>query len=205
MFTGIIRDIGRVMRIEPKSGATLFEISTHLDVAGFEIGASVAFSGICLTLIEMTGNSFIVQVSNETVERTTIGEWEVGTYVNIEPSLRMGDELGGHMVLGHVDGVASLDKIIPDGDSHRMIITVPQELAPFIATKGSVSLDGISLTVNMVDGVRFSVNIIPHTLKVTTLGQAKAGQRLNVEIDPLARYIARRMEFAVPATQSEAA
>lgn len=205
MFTGIIRDMGRVQRIEPKSGATLYEISTHLDVASFDIGASVSFNGICLTLIEKTENSFIVQVSNETIDRTTIGAWEVGTSVNIEPSLKMGDELGGHMVLGHVDGVASLDKIIPDGESYRLILSAPRELAPFIATKGSVALDGISLTVNMVDDVRFSVNIIPHTWKVTTLGQAKAGQRLNIEIDPLARYIARRMEFPVVKDESEAA
>lgn len=204
MFTGIIRDMGRVVRIEPKSGATLYEITTHLDVEGFDIGASVAFHGICLTVIEKTANGFVVQVSNETIERTTIDTWEVGTLVNIEPSLRMGDEMGGHMVLGHVDGVAVLEKIIPDGDSVRMIISAPQELAPFIATKGSVALDGISLTVNMVDGARFSVNIIPHTLKVTNLGQVKVGQRLNIEIDPLARYIARRMEFPTIGEMPEA-
>lgn len=198
MFTGLIRDIGTVVRIEPKDGAALYEISTSLPLNEMAIGASVACAGVCLTAIDKGPKSFMVQVSNATMDRTTINSWVVGTTVNLETSLKLGDELGGHLVTGHVDGTAKLDKIFPDGASHRMVFSAPEELAPMIATKGSVCIDGVSLTVNVVDGARFSVNIIPHTWQITTLGQTKVGQNVNIEADPLARYIARRMEFPMP-------
>jgi len=205
MFTGIIRDIGKVVRVEPRDGASLYEIQTAFDMDQFEIGASIACSGVCLTVIEKTKDTFSVQVSNATLDRTVIGSWEAGTPVNLEPSLKLGDELGGHIVLGHTDGIAKLEKIFPDGESYRLIIVAPDELAPLIATKGSVALDGISLTVNMIEGPRFSVNIIPHTWKVTTLGLAKAGQALHIEVDPLARYVARHLDYTSREVDSEAA
>ncbi len=204
MFTGIITDVGTVTRIEPRDGAALYEIATKLPVENIAIGASIACSGVCLTVIEKGASSFMVQVSNATLDRTVLGEWHVGTPVNLEPALKLGDELGGHMVTGHVDGLAKLERIIPDGASHRLVLTVPDNLAPMIATKGSVTLDGVSLTVNMVDGVRFSVNIIPHTWAVTTLGRAKAGQAVHVEVDVMARYIARQLEFVRSAEPAEA-
>lgn len=194
MFTGIVTDIGTVVRIEPRDGASLYEISTKLPLEEMAIGASVACMGVCLTVIEKTAKSFMVQVSNATMDRTNIGDWFVGSSVNLEPALKMGDELGGHMVTGHIDGTAKLDKIFPDGASHRLVFSAPEDLAPMIASKGSLCLDGVSLTVNVVDGARFSVNIIPHTWGTTTLGQTKVGQRINLEVDPLARYIARQME-----------
>lgn len=205
MFTGIIRDVGKVARIEPRDGAALYEIQTSFDMDLFEIGASIACSGVCLTVIEKTKNSFCVQVSNETLDRTALGQWQVGTQINLEPSLKMGDELGGHIVLGHVDGLAKLEKIFPDGESKRMIFVAPDDLASLIAAKGSVALDGISLTVNVVDGPRFSVNVIPHTLKVTSLGLAKPGQDVHIEVDPLARYVARRLEYGESNANSAAA
>lgn len=195
MFTGIIRDVGTVVRIQEKEGASLIEFSTQLPLDETPIGASIACSGICLTVIEKTANTFMVQVSNATVDTTTIGGWEVGSQVNLEPSLKLGEELGGHIVSGHVDGIAKLEKVFPDGASQRMVFIASETLAPMIAYKGSVCLDGVSLTVNVVDGTRFSVNIIPHTLTATTLGQAKIGQNFNLEVDSLARYVARQMEF----------
>lgn len=195
MFTGIITDIGTVMRVEPRDGAALYEISTRLPLDAMAIGASVACSGVCLTVIEKGLKSFMVQVSNATLDRTNLGEWKTGTPVNLETALKVGDELGGHMVSGHVDGVATLDKMIPDGASTRMAFTAPEELAPFLATKGSVTIDGVSLTVNMVDGARFSVNIIPHTQSATTLGAMKVGTKVNLEVDQIARYIARQLAF----------
>ena len=199
MFTGIVMDIGTVVRIEPRDGAALYEISTALPVADMAIGASVACAGVCLTVIDKGPRSFMVQVSNATLDKTTLRDWVPGAPVNIEPSLKVGDEIGGHIVTGHVDGWATLDKIYPDGASYRLVFTAPDELAAMIATKGSVCLDGVSLTVNVVDGARFSVNIIPHTWAVTTLGQTKVGQAVHIEVDPLARYIARRMEYALEA------
>ncbi|HEY8964708.1 MAG TPA: riboflavin synthase [Alphaproteobacteria bacterium] len=204
MFTGIITDMGKVARVEPRDGAALYEIQTNFDLSAIAIGASIACSGVCLTVIEKTANSFCVQVSNETLDRTALGQWEEGTPVNLEQSLKLGDELGGHIVLGHVDGLAKLEKIMADGESKRMVFAAPEDLAPLIAQKGSVAIDGISLTVNVVDGARFSINVIPHTLKVTTLGQAKAGQQVHIEVDPLARYVARQMEYA-GASKSQAA
>ncbi|NBX65822.1 MAG: riboflavin synthase [Proteobacteria bacterium] len=195
MFTGLIRDVGTVVRIEPRDGAALYEISTSLPITAFSIGASVACAGVCLTVIDKGPRSFMVEVSNATLDRTTLGSWEIGRPINIEPSLKLGDELGGHLVTGHVDGVASLEKIYPDGASHRLVLSAPQDIAPMIAVKGSVAIDGVSMTINMADGNRFSVNVIPHTWSVTTLGQTKVGQMLNIEADPLARYVARRLEY----------
>lgn len=196
MFTGIITDIGAVVRIEPRDGAGLYEIATKFETGTIAIGASISCAGACLTVIDKTATTFMVEVSNVTLERTNLGEWQTGMPVNLEAAMKMGDELGGHLVTGHVDGIAILEKILPDGASKRLVLSAPEELAPLIATKGSLCLDGVSLTVNMVEGARFSVNIIPHTLAATTLGQAKVGSRLNLEVDPLARYIARQMEFA---------
>ncbi|MBU6235056.1 MAG: riboflavin synthase [Alphaproteobacteria bacterium] len=197
MFTGLVRDIGTVVRIAPRDGAALYEISTSLPLNEVAIGASVACAGVCLTVIDKGAKSFMVEVSNATLDRTTLADWAVGQPINLEPSLKMGDEIGGHLVTGHVDGVATLDKIFPDGASHRLVFSAPLEIAPMIAVKGSVAIDGVSMTVNMVDGHRFSVNVIPHTWAVTTLGQTKVGQKLNIEADPLARYVARRLEFGV--------
>lgn len=195
MFTGLISDIGTVVRIEPKDGAALYEIATKLPLEGVAIGASIACNGVCLTVIEKTAKTFSAQVSNATLDRTNLGSWKEGTSVNLELSLKLGDELGGHMVSGHVDGLAAVEKIFPDGASHRLILSAPSELAPLIATKGSVTIEGVSMTVNMVDGARFSVNVIPHTWAVTTLGQTKVGQKVNLEVDPLARYVARQLEY----------
>lgn len=195
MFTGIIRDIGTVVRIEPRDGASLYEISTSLPVAEFAIGASVACAGVCLTVIDKGAKSYMVEVSNVTLDKTTLGDWQAGHPINIEPSLKVGDEIGGHLVTGHVDGVATLEKVYPDGASHRLVFSAPEDIAPMLAVKGSVAIDGVSMTINMVDGHRFSVNVIPHTWAATTLGQTKVGQTVNIEADPLARYVARRLEF----------
>ena len=194
MFTGIVTGIGTVRRIE-KRGDTRFEIATTYDLAIIDIGASIACAGCCLTVVEKSADSFSVDVSAETLSRTTLGQWQNGTRINLERALRIGDELGGHLVSGHVDGVGHIVSIAPDGDSKRFRFRVPLELAKFIAEKGSVTLDGTSLTVNEVDHLEFGVNIIPHTQAVTTWGHARAGDAVNVEIDMLARYVARLAEF----------
>ena len=193
MFTGIVTDVGRVRHIE-KRGDTHVVISTHLDLTNVPMGASIACSGACLTVVDKgTGkdNWFAVTVSGETLSKTTLGSWKVGDPVNLERPMRVGDEFGGHIVSGHVDGVAEVKLVAPEGESTRMMFEVPVALSKFIAPKGSVALDGVSLTVNEVDGTRFGVNIIPHTLKVTTFGKAKPGTKVNLEIDLLARYVAR--------------
>ena len=194
MFTGIIQTKGKVVRVDETRGDPRFFIQTDMDLAHVAIGASVCHSGCCLTVIEKNGDTYAVDVSAETLSKTTLGEWGQGAQINLEPSLKVGDELGGHLVSGHVDGVATIVSITPEGDSHRLVIEAPQDLAKFIAQKGSVALDGISLTVNEVDGNRFGINIIPHTWEVTTLGQRQVGDRLNIEIDLMARYAARLME-----------
>lgn len=197
MFTGIITDIGTVRRVE-RRGDTRFVIATHYPLAEIAIGASIACSGCCLTVVEKGADDFAFDVSAETLSKTTLGQWRDGTRINLERPLRMGDELGGHVVSGHVDGVGRIVSIIPEGDSLRFRFEVPGELARFIAPKGSVALDGTSLTVNEVEGTRFGINIIPHTQAVTTWGQAKPGDAVNVEIDMLARYVARLAEFGRP-------
>lgn len=191
MFTGIITDIGTVLTVDQSRGDVRFEIGTTWDMTDVPIGASIAHSGCCLTVIEKTKHSFFVDVSAESLSKTNLGEWTVGTKINLESSLKFGDELGGHLVSGHVDGLATLVSITPDGDSHRLKIRAPQDLKHFIAPKGSVALDGISLTVNEVEDDIFGINIIPHTWVVTTMGTRKPGDKINMEVDMLARYVAR--------------
>ncbi len=194
MFTGIVTDIGEITRAE-KRGDARFDIRTGFDTTTISLGASVCCSGCCLTVVGTKADSFSVDVSAESLSRTTLGHWTAGTQINLERALRMGDELGGHMVSGHVDGVGQIISLQTDGGSTRFKIRVPGDLARFIAEKGSVTLDGVALTVNEVDGLEFGVNIIPHTQAVTTWGHAREGDAVNVEIDMLARYVARLAEF----------
>ena len=195
MFTGIIQTLGTVVDIDAERGDPRFYIQSNFDLNAVPMGASICHAGCCLTVVEKKGDVFAVDVSAETLSKTTLGAWKKGTIINLEPSLKVGDELGGHIVSGHVDGVATLVSITPDGDSRRLVIEAPEHLAKFIAPKGSVALDGISLTVNEVDGNQFGINIIPHTWEVTTLGDAQIGDALNIEIDLMARYAARLMEY----------
>ena len=190
MFTGLISDVGVVREVD-RSGDTRFTIGTGYDLNAVEIGASVAHSGACLTVVEKGADWFAVDVSQETLDCTTLGDWEPGRCINLEKSLRLGAELGGHLVQGHVDGVAVVTARRPDGDSLRFSFEAPVELARFVARKGSVALDGISLTVNEVEGKSFGVNIIPHTAAQTTLGSTQVGDKVNLEVDLLARYVAR--------------
>jgi riboflavin synthase len=193
MFTGIVTDIGKVRHVE-KRGDTHVVIATHYDVSTVEVGASIACAGVCMTVVDKGSSKdrwFAVTASGETLSKTTLGSWKVGDTVNLERSMRVGDEFGGHIVTGHVDGVAEIVGVKPEGESVRMEFEVPASFARFVAPKGSVALDGVSLTVNDVDGARFGVNLIPHTQKVTTFGRAKLGARVNFEIDLLARYVAR--------------
>ncbi len=197
MFTGIITDIGQVIRVESRGDAR-FEIGTGFDTSTIALGASIACAGCCLTVVAKSASSFSVDVSAESLSKTTLGSWKEGTRINLERPLKMGDELGGHIVSGHVDGVGEILVITLEGDSRRFRFRVPNELAKFIAQKASVTLDGVSLTVNEVAGNTFGVNIIPHTQAVTTWGHARAGNQVNVEIDMLARYVARLAEFGNP-------
>ncbi len=193
MFTGIITDLGRVRAREQK-GDTRFEIETTWDTDGIAIGASIACSGPCLTVVEKGPDWFAVEASAETLDRTTLGSWQRGTSVNLERAMRIGDELGGHIVSGHIDDVAEILEMTPEGDSCRFAFLGPERLAKFIAPKGSVALDGVSLTVNEVDEARFTVNIISHTRAVTGFGQCRVGDSVNLEIDMLARYVARLVQ-----------
>ncbi len=198
MFTGIITDLGRVRAVEqPPEGApedARFVFATSYDTATIPAGASIACSGACLTVVSTGADDFSVDVSAETLSKTTLGGWRVGTLVNLERALRLGDELGGHIVSGHIDGVARVVERQPEGGSLRFVFEAPAELARFIAPKGSIALDGASLTVNEVSGARFGVNIIPHTAEVTTFGGLEPGDAVNLEIDTLARYVARLAE-----------
>jgi riboflavin synthase len=193
MFTGLITDLGRVRRIDSSAGGARLAIETAYDMAAVEIGASIACSGACLTVVEKGPDWFAVDVSAESLARTTIGGWKAGDRVNLEQSLRLGDTLGGHLVSGHVDAVTAVLERRPDGDSQRFSFEIPQGLDKFIAPKGSVCLDGVSLTVNEVESGRFGVNIIPHTAEKTTFGALKPGDRVNLEVDLIARYVARLM------------
>jgi riboflavin synthase len=195
MFTGIITDLGRVRAIAADA-MTRLDIATAFPADGIAIGASIACNGCCLSVVERGPGWFAVQASAETLSRTTLGAWRVGTPVNLERPLKVGDELGGHLVQGHVDGVGTLVGRRPDGGSVRLSFEVPRELARYIAPKGSVAVDGVSLTVNEVDGARFGVNIIPITQEMTNLGGLVEGARVNLEIDLLARYVARLMAEA---------
>lgn len=193
MFTGIITDIGRVRVIEPR-GDTRIEIECAYDTGTIDIGASIACSGPCLTVIGKGADWFAVEVSAETLSRTTLGGWKVGTRVNLERALRVGEELGGHIVSGHVDGLARVLDTRAEGDSVRFDFEVPDAFKSFVAAKGSIALDGVSLTVNQVDGNRFGVNVISHTRTCTTFGDRAKGDAVNMEIDMLARYVGRLME-----------
>jgi len=193
MFTGIITDVGRVRRIEER-GDFRFEIETAFDMGSVDIGASIACSGTCLTVVEKGAGWFAVDVSGETLACTTLGGWAVGSPINLERSLRIGDEMGGHIVLGHVDGVGEIVSITLEGDSRRFQFKVPDSLASFIAAKGSVAIDGVSLTVNDVGTNEFGVNIIPHTQQMTTFDHAEPGGSVNLEVDVLARYVSRLAE-----------
>lgn len=193
MFTGIVTDVGEVRHVEQR-GDLHVVIATRYDVSQIDMGASIACSGACMTVVDKGSTKdrwFAFTASGETLSKTTLGSWKPGTKVNLERPMRVGDELGGHIVTGHVDGVADIVEIKPDGESTRLTFQVPVALARFIAPKGSVCIDGVSLTVNDVDGARFGVNIIPHTQKVTTLGGAKRGGKVNLEVDLMARYVAR--------------
>ena len=197
MFTGIVTDVGTVRSAEQRGDLRL-QIQTGYDLDTVDLGASIACSGVCLTVVDKGNDWFAVDVSAETVSRTAADQWREGAKLNLERSLRLGDELGGHIVTGHVDAVAQVVGVCPEGDSLRVGIAVPRALAPMIAPKGSITLDGVSLTVNDVkeadDGTtHFAVNLIPHTAHNTTLGGIEAGRQLNVEIDVLARYIDRML------------
>jgi riboflavin synthase len=193
MFTGIVTDIGTIAQLD-QQGDLRARITTGYDTTGIDLGASIASDGVCLTVIELGADFYDVQISAETVSKTNIGAWEVGKRVNLERALKVGDELGGHIVSGHVDGVAEVGGMVDEGDSTRVTLRAPKELARFIASKGSVALNGTSLTVNAVEGCEFGINFIPHTKEVTTWGDVKLGDQVNLEIDTLARYVARLHE-----------
>ena len=197
MFTGIITDVGRVREVT-QGGDTGFVIETRYPAAEIAIGASIACSGACLTVTEKGAGWFAVQASAETLSRTTLGNWRAGTRLNLERAMRLGDELGGHIVQGHVDAVARIVARRPEGDSLRFVFAVPEAYKRSVAPKGSVALDGVSLTVNEVEGERFGVNIIPHTQGATTFGAAQEGDLVNFEMDVLARYVARLLDKEMP-------
>ena len=190
MFTGIIIDIGTVSRVEHR-GDMHARIDCGLDLSRTELGASIACNGVCLTVVDKGDAWFDVDISAETLSKTNLNGWVAGTRINLEKALRVGDELGGHIVSGHVDGLATLITLQDEGESTRMTFDAPVALAKFIASKGSVALNGTSLTVNEVEGTTFGINVIPHTKTHTTWGEAKVGDKINLEIDTLARYVAR--------------
>lgn len=196
MFTGIVTDIGRVRSVEPTARDRRYVIETAWDTSGVDLGASISHAGCCLTVTEKGPGWFAVEVSGETLSKTTLGGWRAGDRVNLERAARLGDELGGHIVSGHVDGLGRVVSVTPEGGSHRIDIEAPAPLHRFIAPKGSITVDGVSLTVNAVEGRTFGLNIIPHTWEATTLGALKPGDMVNLEIDMLARYLARWQETA---------
>lgn len=195
MFTGIITDVGEI-RALTQEGDLRARIKTAYQTDAIDMGASIASDGVCLTVVALGPDWYDVQISAETVAKTNIGQWAVGTRVNLERALRVGDELGGHIVSGHVDGVAEVVGVTDEGDSTRVKLRAPRELSRFIAPKGSVALNGTSLTVNEVEGDVFGINFIPHTKAVTTWGDVRLGDPVNIEIDTLARYVARLAETA---------
>ena len=196
MFTGIITDVGEIIELE-KRGDLRARIKTNYDAKGIAFGASIACDGICLTAVDFGDNWFDVEISAETVSKTIIGSglWEINYKVNLERSLKVGDELGGHIVSGHVDGIATVSSIVDEGDSTRFTFEAPMELARFIAPKGSVALNGTSLTVNEVKENAFGINLVPHTKKVTSWNKTQIGDPINLEIDTIARYVARLAEY----------
>ena len=196
MFTGIVTDVGRVRSVRETNRDRRFEIETVWDTATIDLGASISHAGCCLTVIETGPGWFAVEVSAETLSKTTLDHWVEGAPVNLERAARLGDEMGGHIVSGHVDGLGEVLSITPEGGSHRLRIRAPKPLHRLIAPKGSITVEGVSLTVNAVDDDVFGLNIIPHTWDVTTLGRLTPGARVNLEIDMLARYLARWQETA---------
>lgn len=196
MFTGIVTDIGRVRSVRETNRDRRYEVETVWDTAGIDLGASISHAGCCLTVTEKGEGWFAVEVSGETLSKTKLGDWGEGSRINLERAAKLGDELGGHIVSGHVDGLGEVISITPEGGSHRIVIEAPAPLHRFIAPKGSITVDGVSLTVNEVHERRFDVNIIPHTWDATTLGGLKVGEKVNLEIDMLARYLARWQETA---------
>jgi riboflavin synthase len=194
MFTGIITDVGRVLEIAD-GGRRRMTIGTRLPLAEIPLGSSIATSGICFSAIDKGADWFTVEASDATLEVTTAGAWVVGDTVNLERSLRIGDEMGGHIVFGHVDAVGEILALEPIGASRRLEVRVPASLAPLIAVKGSIAVDGISLTVNEAGADRFGLNVIPHTWRATNLAERGVGDRVNVEVDMLARYVARQLAF----------
>jgi riboflavin synthase len=197
MFTGIVTDVGVIRTVQHTNRDLRLEIQTRFELASIEIGASISHSGCCLTVVEKGPDWFAVELSEETLEKTTARTWLADGKVNLERAAKLGDEMGGHIVSGHVDGVGVITSISPEGGSHRVEIQAPRPLHRYIAAKGSITVDGVSLTVNTVDDDRFCLNIIPHTWDVTTLGHRQVGDRVNLEIDMLARYLARWQETSV--------
>ena len=196
MFTGIVTDIGRVRDVRQTDRDRRYEIETVWDTTTMDLGASISHAGCCLTVTEKGPGWFAVEVSGETLSKTTLGDWKAGDGVNLERAARLGDEMGGHVVSGHVDGLGRIVSITPEGGSHRIEVEAPAPLHRYIAAKGSITVDGVSLTVNTVEDRVFSLNIIPHTWDHTTLGRLKVGDPVNLEIDMLARYLARWQETA---------
>jgi len=204
MFTGLVTDIGRVSSVEDANGIRRVRVESRYQASSIQMGASIEHSGVCLTVVEFGptpegGSWWTVEAIPETLSRTTLGSWTAGALVNLELSLKLGDELGGHLVYGHVDGLGIVRSVTPDGDSHRIRIEIAEPLAKFLAEKGSICIDGVSLTVSGVGKAEsahwFEVAIIPHTWQVTTLGTLAAGDRVNLEVDMLARYVARMLEW----------
>lgn len=208
MFTGIVTDVGKIARVTAGSDVRRLSVESRYNPESIAIGASIACSGVCLTVVSRAeghggGSLFEVDLAPETLRVTTAGKWGVGTSINLESSLRIGDELGGHMVSGHVDGIASVVAREVLGEATRFTFEAPGKLARFIAPKGSIALDGTSLTVNGVSGNRFDCMLIPHTLEVTTWGERQVGDAVNLEIDQIARYVARLLEAAAPDRQRD--
>jgi riboflavin synthase len=199
MFTGIVTDIGKIVATRQSGasgGGVELTVQSNFDPAAIPLGASIAHSGVCLTVTEHTGDGWKVHASPETLRLTTIGGWQEGTRINLERSLRLGDELGGHLVFGHVDGLGTVESIEPEGEGYRLRFTLPPDLAPLLAVKGSITVDGISLTVTEADDQSFAVAIIPHSWTHTTLSDRRPGDRVNLEADMLARYVARQLGTA---------
>jgi riboflavin synthase len=192
VFTGIVQDVGRIARLEPRGGDVRLVIEVdRLSLAGVQPGDSISVSGVCLTALDLTPRSFAADVSRETLNVTTLGSLAEGSRVNLEPALRAGDALGGHLVSGHVDGIATVVSVAGDARSVRVVFDCPAGLGRYVARKGSVAIDGVSLTVNEAEGDQFGVNLIPHTQSVTTLGELAPGRRVNFEVDQVARYVER--------------
>lgn len=195
MFTGIVQDVGQIVTLERRGGDVRLRIAVdRLSLAATRAGDSIAVSGVCLTALEIDAKGFSADVSNETLSLTTLGALEVGSRVNLEPALKAGDALGGHLVSGHVDGLGEVLEVREDARSVRMRFGCPASLAKYFARKGSVAIDGVSLTINDVGPTEFSVNLIPHTQEVTTLGEFKPGRRVNLEVDQVARYVERLLD-----------